>query len=156
MSVTVDIQRATEDPAPEDEDLRSWAELAVADRSVEISLRLVSEPEMVELNQRYRGRAGSTNVLSFPAEFPADLPCALLGDIVICAAVVQREAAQQHKAVAHHWAHMVIHGTLHLLGYNHEQEAEAVTMEALETRYLAELNIPCPYEAVAIAAAAGV
>jgi probable rRNA maturation factor len=112
---------------------------------VEVSVRIVDTAEMTTLNQSWRGKAGATNVLSFPANLPAELPVALLGDIVICAPVVAAEAAQQHKAPDAHWAHMTIHGTLHLLGYDHIKEDEATLMEALESAILNELNYPCPY-----------
>ena len=100
---------------------------------------------MTQLNSAYRGKAGPTNVLSFPAEIPEGLDIPLLGDIVVCAPVVRREAVEQGKTESAHWAHMIVHGTLHLLGYDHIQNDEAEAMEALETTILAQLNYPCPY-----------
>ena len=111
----------------------------------EISIRLVGEAEMIRLNRDYRGRTGTTNVLSFCTDFPAATGLALLGDIVICAAVVRREAAEQGKPVTAHWAHMAVHGCLHLLGWDHIDPRDAVRMEAEETRILANLGFPCPY-----------
>jgi len=110
-------------------------------------VRLVDAPEMASLNKTYRGKDGPTNVLSFPADLPPDLDLPLLGDIVICAPVVAAEAREQHKSPDAHWAHMAVHGTLHLLGYDHLDENEAITMEALESAILADLHYPCPYQA---------
>ncbi len=151
MSLTVDIQCASAEPVPDEDDLRSWIAAALASQQArgdtEISVRLVDTPEMTDLNRAYRGKAGPTNVLSFPADLPAELELPLLGDIVICAPVVREEAQAQHKGLAAHWAHMAVHGTLHLLGYDHIEESEALAMEALETAILADLHYPCPYQA---------
>ena len=118
----------------------------VADLKVELSLRLVDEVESADLNRRYRGKAGPTNVLSFPFEPPPGVRGRkYLGDLAICVPVVVREAAEQGKAPEAHWAHLVVHGVLHLLGYNHLDETEAQEMEALETRLLANLGFPPPY-----------
>ncbi len=150
MSLTVDIQCASGEPVPSEDDLRRWIEAALASQTTrddtEISVRLVDIPEMAGLNQAYRGKPGPTNVLSFPADLPAELQLPLLGDIVICAPVVREEAQSQHKALAAHWAHMAVHGTLHLLGYDHIEEREALAMEALESAILADLSYPCPYQ----------
>ncbi len=128
--------------------LRDWARLALedADPQCELSLRVVDEAEMSELNRAYRGKRGPTNVLSFPAEMPPGLPLPLLGDIVICAPVVTHEAAEQGKSEMAHWAHMVIHGCLHLLGHDHLKDTEAVRMENLEIALLARLGYPNPYQ----------
>ncbi len=121
----------------------------VADLKVELSLRLVDEAESADLNQRYRGKAGPTNVLSFPFEPPPGARGRrYLGDLAICAPVVVREAAEQAKAPEAHWAHLVVHGVLHLLGYDHLDEAMALVMETLETRILGDLGFPPPYEDV--------
>lgn len=101
---------------------------------------------MAQLNANYRGKDGATNVLSFPADLPAELDLPLLGDIVICAPVVIAEADQQGKTASAHWAHMTVHGTLHLLGYDHVKEEEAEIMEALESAILRQLDYSCPYE----------
>ena len=115
-----------------------------------MSVRIVDAAEIHALNSDYRGKDKPTNVLSFPAGdvagLPADMPV-LLGDVVICASVVREEAAAQGKAITDHWAHMLVHGTLHLLGYDHETETEAVEMEALETRILSEHGVADPYGA---------
>jgi len=149
MSLHVDIQAACDEPVPDEDDIRSWIAAALDGQTLrtetEISVRLVDEQEMTALNKRYRGKAGPTNVLSFPSDLPEELQLPLLGDIVICAAVVRTEAAQQGKDLSAHWAHMTIHGTLHLLGYDHLVEEEATGMEALETAILKRLNYPCPY-----------
>lgn len=155
--VAVVVQRACGGELPADDELRSWIELTLAEagggapRGTEVGVRIVDEAESGELNRRYRGRDGATNVLSFPAaaadEFEAldeaePLP---LGDLVLCAPVIAREAAAQGKTPAHHWAHMTVHGTLHLLGYDHQAEAEARAMEGLETRILGRRGIDDPY-----------
>ena len=149
MNVTVDIQTASADTVPDEDDLRSWVRAALEGRmagdSAEVSIRLVDEPEMTQLNESFRGKAGATNVLSFPADVPAGVGTALLGDIVICAPVVRREAAEQGKTLAAHWAHMTVHGSLHLLGYDHVGEEEAADMEAMETQILQQLDYDCPY-----------
>lgn len=129
--------------------LRRWIEAALRSarrrRPAAIDLRIVGAAEGRALNRRYRGRDYATNVLSFPAELPPGLELPLLGDLVICAPVVAREAAEQGKPPAHHWAHLTVHGTLHLLGYDHLRPAEAARMEALERRILAGMGIPDPY-----------
>lgn len=154
MRPQVDIQCATAEPVPDEDDIRRWiattltrvaASSGAAQRDPEICVRLVDIDEMTTINATYRHRAGPTNVLSFPAGLPAELGLPLLGDIVICAPVVRREAAAQHKALQAHWAHMAVHGTLHLLGYDHIEEEDAAVMEALESAVLAELHYPCPY-----------
>jgi len=150
MNLILDIQHASTESAPDEDDLRSWIEAALraGERKAgdsEICLRLVDVEEMTRLNRTYRGKPGPTNVLTFPAGLPAELGLPLLGDIVICAPVVREEARAQHKTLSAHWAHMAVHGTLHLLGYDHIDEAEAVAMEALESAILATLHYPCPY-----------
>ena len=150
MSLTVDIQCASAEPVPDEDDLRSWIAAALATQpsrgDTEISLRLVDVEEMARHNEAFRGVAGPTNVLSFPADLPAELNLPLLGDILICAPIVRAEARQQQKLLAAHWAHMAVHGTLHLLGYDHIEDSEATKMEALESAILAGLHYPCPYQ----------
>ena len=111
----------------------------------ELTLRIVEQSESQELNHTYRGKDRPTNVLSFPFEAPEDIPLALLGDLVICADIVEREAQEQQKELEAHWAHMVIHGTLHLLGYDHINEEDAEAMETLEVQTLANLGYADPY-----------
>ncbi|AYC34409.1 rRNA maturation RNase YbeY [Pseudomonas cavernae] len=144
----LDLQVATQATTPSASQFRQWCELALRQRSAdsELTIRLVDEAEARELNHSYRHKDYATNVLSFPAEVPDELlDIPLLGDLVICVAVVEREAAQQGKAPEAHWAHLVIHGCLHLLGYDHIEDAEAEEMEALERQLLAELGHPDPY-----------
>lgn len=115
---------------------------------VEVAVRVVDADEIRTLNRLYRDKDAPTNVLSFPAGEIAGLPAdeaVLLGDVVVCAAVVAAEAGQQGKALADHWAHMLVHGTLHLLGFDHEIDAEAAEMEALEVRILASQSVTDPY-----------
>jgi probable rRNA maturation factor len=149
MSLQVDVQSACSEPVPDEDDIRGWLAAALCGQSVpaaaEISVRLVNTSEMAGLNKTYRGKAGPTNVLSFPAELPEELGLPLLGDIIICAAVVAAEAQQQGKSLSAHWAHMTIHGALHLLGYDHQGEEDAAIMEALESDILSGLGFPCPY-----------
>lgn len=129
--------------------LRAWAKKALGAKARgELTVRIVAAEESAALNSRYRSKQGPTNVLSFSAGRMPDGPGAdllPLGDLVICAEVVQREAREQGKAPDAHWAHMVIHGALHLQGYDHETRAEAATMEARERLLLAELGFPDPY-----------
>ena len=156
----IDIQRDSDEPSPTDAALRAavsaaldtarQAENGTPPRSweqPELCLRIVGRSEIRDLNRRYRGRDKATNVLSFPAELPPDLPFSHLGDVVVCAPVVHEEARRQGKDPAAHWAHMLIHGTLHLLGYDHDADSDAAVMEALEIAALARLGWPCPYEA---------
>lgn len=128
---------------------RRWVEAALRGakrrRTTELSIRIVDAAEGCALNRDYRGKDHATNVLSFEADLPPGLKLPLIGDIVICAPVVAREAAEQGKPPRDHWAHLTVHGVLHLLGYDHIVEAEAEAMEALETRVLAELGIADPY-----------
>jgi probable rRNA maturation factor len=152
VNLHVDIQTASAEPVPDEDDICSWIGAALESQrqsndrdEAEISLRLVDSEEMATLNQTYRGKSGPTNVLSFPAELPEGIALPLLGDIVICAPIVRREAEEQRKTLEAHWAHMTVHGTLHLLGYDHEHEEEAAEMEALESRILNDLHFACPY-----------
>lgn len=152
-TATVDMQIASDArDLPDEEQLRSWvvSTLLAADagRKVELSVRLVDEDESRDLNNRYRKKDKATNVLSFPFEDLEGLPGEIdrpLGDLVICAPVVAQEASEQKKALRDHWAHMVIHGTLHLLGYDHQIDAQAQTMEKLEIDILRGFGIENPY-----------
>lgn len=150
MSLHVDIQTASTEPVPAEDDIRNWIAAALEScdtrEDIEVCVRLVDLDEMAQLNENYRGKQGATNVLSFPADLPDELSLPLLGDIVICAPVVRTEAQQQGKSSTAHWAHMTVHGALHLLGYDHIEEQDAVVMEALETAILAKLNFDCPYQ----------
>jgi probable rRNA maturation factor len=132
---------------PSEDELRHWAGLALQERAqpAELVLRIVDEAEITALNRRYRGKDGSTNVLSFPYPGYAGVPSELLGDVVICAPVVAAEAALQGKSPAAHWAHLVIHGVLHLLGYDHHHDADAARMERRESALLTALRYPDPW-----------
>ena len=148
MELELDIQRAVALPGmPTDAQLQHWAEAALQGRRerAEVSLRITDEDEIQELNHRYRHQNKATNVLSFPADLPPELGIPLLGDVVVCAAVVAREAQQQEKSLEAHWAHMVVHGILHLLGYDHISEVQAQQMEALESGILLNLGYTDPY-----------
>ncbi len=147
---TVDIQQATESGCPELELFESWVDAALLhlDESCELSIRLVDSEESAELNSSYRGKSGPTNVLSFPFESPVPMEPRLLGDLVICVPVVEREALEQNKKLNDHWAHLVVHGCLHLLGYDHIDDEEAEEMEALEISILDTLDIDNPYQEI--------
>lgn len=148
MTYHVDLQIETDDTdLPTLLQLESWVETALAGRreQAEVCIRLVDNDESRALNREYRGKDNPTNVLSFPVEVPEGIPLDLIGDLVICAPVVAAEAQEQNKNPMDHWAHLVIHGTLHLLGFDHIKDDEAQEMEALETQLLAQLGIADPY-----------
>jgi probable rRNA maturation factor len=148
MNLSLDLQIATDDPnLPTLSDIESWVSLALGKRkeNAQVCVRIVDENEIVELNFNYRAKKKPTNVLSFPADLPDYIDIPMLGDLVICAAVVERESAEQGKSRQSHWAHMTIHGTLHLLGYDHIIDSEATIMENLEIELLDKLKIPNPY-----------
>ena len=148
-SVLVDLQIATEniEGLPTEEQIVQWATGAVQPEGneVEMTVRIVDEAESHELNLTYRGKDRPTNVLSFPFECPDEVALPLLGDLVICRQVVEREAAEQEKPLMAHWAHMVVHGCLHLLGYDHIEDDEAEEMESLETQIMQGLGFDDPY-----------
>ena len=145
----LDLQIASDAATlPSEAQFRAWCEIALRQRKAdsELTIRLVDEAEGRELNNTWRHKDYATNVLSFPADVPDEmLDIPLLGDLVICVPVVEREAAEQAKPLEAHWAHLVIHGCLHLLGYDHIEDEEAEEMEALERELLAELGHPDPY-----------
>ena len=147
MTIEVDVQNATAfEPLPEQAQFSHWVVTALQGKAdAELTLRLVDRQESRDLNARFRGKDKPTNVLSFPAELPPGLGIPLLGDIVICAPLVGEEAESQGKSLQSHWAHLVIHGVLHLLGYDHQEEREAVEMEAIEVDLLASLGFGNPY-----------
>jgi probable rRNA maturation factor len=147
MSIELDIQNASQAGAiPSTDQFIQWAGLALQDRpGAELTLRLVDREESSGLNRQFRGKDGPTNVLSFPADLPDGVDLPLLGDIVICAPLVAEQAQQQGKPLESHWAHLVLHGVLHLLGYDHQTEVEAAKMESLEVKLLASIGIDDPY-----------
>ncbi len=151
MPILIDIQRAdTSEKIPSDASINRWVESALDnnDDSVELSIRVVGEQESAALNLQYRGKSGATNVLSFPFSAVTPEPLPMLGDLVVCAPIVTLEAQQQHKALEAHWAHMIVHGVLHLLGYDHETSYDAKIMETLEIKILKCLNINNPYKEI--------
>ena len=146
----VDRQAAINEPLlPSLAQLTHWVGCVFAhhpdDPRREVTIRFVDEHESQTLNRDYRGKDKTTNVLSFPFESPPGIDLPLLGDLVICHAVVAQEAAEQGKSLEHHYAHMVVHGTLHLMGYDHIDDQEAEEMEQFERELLGELNIAAPY-----------
>ena len=135
---------------PSIDDFQRWVDLAlVDDKCAQVSIRVVGEAESQSLNKEYRSKDKATNVLSFPMQLPDDviseLNAVMLGDLVICAPVVEAEAIEQHKKSLDHWAHMVIHGMLHLQGYDHISAVEADAMENLEIKLLQQIGIDNPY-----------
>ncbi|ACL73370.1 rRNA maturation RNase YbeY [Thioalkalivibrio sulfidiphilus] len=149
MALHTEIQLASEAAdIPVEASLERWAAAAWQGDEDEASvvIRVVDEAESAELNGTYRHKQGPTNVLSFPFEAPPEFAEGHLGDLVICAPVVLREAAEQGKTAEAHWAHMVIHGMLHLQGHDHIEDAEAARMEALEKEILSGLGYENPYE----------
>lgn len=148
MSLVVEVQRqVTQADLPEDRDFNAWANEAAGDvDGAELVIRLVDNAESAELNGRFRNKPHATNVLSFPAEIPASVGELVMGDLVVCAPVVQAEAREQGKSEMAHWAHMIVHGVLHLRGFDHIDDAEAQKMEQLETDILARLGFSDPYQ----------
>lgn len=173
FELNLDIQFALEENVttelPSEEQFQTWVKAALKGSSLEsaslenssvekpvsLTVRVVSSQESQQLNHQFRGKDRPTNVLSFPFEYPAELPAELLselmseeqllGDLAICADVLESEAQQQEKTLNDHWAHMVVHGCLHLLGYDHIKDEDAEVMEALEVTILSKLKISDPY-----------
>lgn len=146
---TIDLQiAAADDNVPSEIQFQNWVSAALpADmQSIELTIRLVSEKESQELNHQFRHKNYSTNVLSFASGMPDGLDVPYLGDLVICIAVVEREAQEQKKALEAHWAHMIVHGVLHLLGYDHIDDEPAEQMESLEAHILHQLGFASPYD----------
>ncbi len=149
MQVDVSVVAEAEG-VPETSTFKPWVQAALdaADaKPGDVAIRIVDKAEMQQLNRDYRHQDKPTNVLSFPFEMPAGIDDIDLihGDLAICAAVVTEEAAAQHKSLVSHWAHMVVHGTLHLLGYDHIKDDEAEIMEGLEIRIMEQLGFNNPY-----------
>lgn len=148
MTITLDLQIASEAAdLPAESDIQVWLDAALSSyqRNFELTIRIVDNCESQSLNHQYRGKDKPTNVLSFPFEVPEGIELDLLGDLVICAPVVKAEASEQEKPIIAHWAHMVVHGCLHLLGFDHITEEEALEMETLEIDILAKLGFNNPY-----------
>ncbi|HHT0591673.1 TPA: rRNA maturation RNase YbeY [Legionella anisa] len=152
MSYYIDIQNATNEPLPvSEEELTRLTSLALRDyqKEAELTVRLVTAEEMIHLNNTYRKQNKTTNVLAFPSTLPPEiqLECPLLGDVIICPQVLLEESKQLKKTLESHWALILIHGILHLLGYDHIRDDEAVIMQAIEIKLLAELGFSNPYDA---------
>lgn len=148
-TLNLELQRAVRGVRlPARAEFQRWAAAALVavTPSVEVVIRVVDEAESAVFNETYRHKRGPTNVLSFPFEAPPGPDSELLGDLAICAPVVIREAREQGKSLSMHWAHMVVHGMLHLQGYDHVEAAAADEMEDLERRILGQLGYPDPYE----------
>jgi probable rRNA maturation factor len=150
MAYHIDLQNACDDLIPVSIDkLISWAELPLIDhlKAAELTLRLVDDKEIIQLNYAYRQQKKATNVLAFPSAIPADieLKYPLLGDVIICPSVLQAESREQNKPLMAHWAHIIIHGVLHLLGYDHIQDNDAEIMQAVEIKLLAKIGFSNPY-----------
>ena len=155
MTIVVDVQYAQEElpdvqgEVPLPREFERWISAALSGHreAGELTIRVVGVAEGAMLNETYRHRPGPTNVLSFPIDSSPELDVPLLGDLVICAPLVMQEAGEQHKSPQAHWAHLTVHGALHLLGYDHDDPGEAEIMEALESEILAGLGYPDPYAA---------
>ncbi|CAM2923009.1 rRNA maturation RNase YbeY [Vibrio diazotrophicus] len=149
MSIELDLQLAVEDEngLPSEANFATWLEAAITpfQEQAEVTIRIVDSEESHQLNMDYRGKDKPTNVLSFPFEAPPGMELDLLGDLVICRQVVEQEASEQNKPLLAHWAHMVVHGSLHLLGYDHIEDDEAEEMESLETELMQKLGFEDPY-----------
>ena len=145
--IQVDLINEDKLPAPDIDQFQNWLHQVAKklDTKGEICIKIVDQAESRELNNSYRQKDKPTNVLSFPADIPDFVASTHLGDLAICATVVEQEARDQNKAIIDHWAHLTIHGCLHLLGYDHIEDTEAEVMEALEIKLLAELDISNPY-----------
>ena len=147
MTLTVELQQVSESAALLSEaQLQTWLDTCFPEASdFSLVVRVVDEEESQSLNSQYRGKDYPTNVLSFPFDVPEGVPLEHLGDLVMCAPVVAREALEQNKIEWQHWAHLLIHGVLHLQGYDHINDTEAEEMEALEVKKLAGMGISDPY-----------
>ena len=152
MTHEIDLQVAcTPTELPTKEQFQLWVDTALSEVSsepkqeFELTIRLVNNEESQQLNMQYRGKDKPTNVLSFPFEVPEGVELNLLGDLIICIEVMKQEAQEQNKALFDHWAHLVIHGCLHLVGFDHISDTEAVEMESIETSILKKLGISNPY-----------
>ncbi|PKF57582.1 rRNA maturation RNase YbeY [Alteromonadales bacterium alter-6D02] len=146
--IELDLQVACDEAnLPTKQQFEQWLGAVLASRKPEseVTIRLVEADESQQLNHEYRGKDKPTNVLSFEFDAPPMVELPLLGDLVICQSIIKQEAIEQEKPVIDHWAHMVVHGTLHLLGYDHIEPQEAQEMESLEKQILADLGIDDPY-----------
>lgn len=155
MAHEIDLQIACKqidlpNELPSKAQFQLWVDTALAQvitkqQDFELTIRLVNQEESQQLNMQYRGKDKPTNVLSFPFEVPEGVELNLLGDLIICIEVMKQEAQDQNKALFDHWAHLVIHGCLHLVGFDHISDSEAVEMESIEIAVLEKLGIDNPY-----------
>ncbi|MEO9493189.1 rRNA maturation RNase YbeY [Vibrio splendidus] len=149
MSIELDLQIAVENEQglPTEQDIQLWLDKTIPQfqENAELTVRIVDTEESHQLNHDYRGKDKPTNVLSFPFEAPPGMELDLLGDLIICRQVVEKEAEEQNKPLLAHWAHMVVHGSLHLLGYDHIEDDEAEEMESLETEIMQTIGFEDPY-----------
>ncbi|HFQ5340222.1 rRNA maturation RNase YbeY [Vibrio vulnificus] len=149
MAIELNLQLAVEDQngLPSAQDFQTWLDKTIPpfQPQAEVTIRIVDSQESHQLNHDYRGKDKPTNVLSFPFEAPPGMEMDLLGDLVICRQVVEQEAIEQDKPLMAHWAHMVVHGSLHLLGYDHIEDDEAEEMESLETEIMQGMGFTDPY-----------
>ena len=149
MTIELDLQLAVENEGglPSQEDFQMWLDKTIPlfQPQAEVTIRIVDIEESQQLNHEYRGKDKPTNVLSFPFEVPPGIEMDLLGDLIICRQVVELEAKEQDKNATAHWAHMVVHGCLHLLGYDHIEDQEAEEMESLETEIMKSMGYSDPY-----------
>ncbi|OMO27060.1 rRNA maturation RNase YbeY [Vibrio lentus] len=149
MSIELDLQIAVENEQglPTEQDIQLWLDKTIPhfQENAELTVRIVDIEESHQLNHDYRGKDKPTNVLSFPFEAPPGMELDLLGDLIICRQVVENEAEEQNKPLLAHWAHMVVHGSLHLLGYDHIEDDEAEEMESLETEIMQTMGFEDPY-----------
>jgi probable rRNA maturation factor len=148
--VTIDLEvqvATTAKTLPHPAQIKQWVSEALAEieQDVELLIRIVDKEEIQQLNKRYRKKDKPTNVLSFPHNMIAEFDFMTLGDIILCAPVIEEEATQENKELLAHWAHMVVHGCLHLLGYMHDDQESAETMESLERKIMLKLGFPDPY-----------
>ena len=152
MSFQIDIQNQVSSIPISEDQIKLWAKTTLQTQisSAELTICIIDSPEMTQLNHQYRHKNQPTNVLSFPTELPkeivAQLEVPFIGDILICPEVLMQESQTQEKNLEFHWAHIVVHGVLHLLGYDHIDEKDAQIMQSLETQILQQLNYPNPYE----------
>ena len=149
MKINVDIENFSScKNIPDEIFFHRWvsASLSSQKKPLEVVIRVINEDESAALNNRFRKKNVATNVLSFPADLPESLNYPLLGDLAICAQVVAREADEQNKDLDAHWAHIIIHGSLHLIGFDHKDDVDAKKMEKMETKILSEFYFPSPYE----------
>lgn len=152
-NVIIDLQLACgAGNLPSEQQFLQWVELAVQNSdNTEVVIRIVDELESEQLNTEYRQKKSATNILSFPFELPEGLPQGALehvplGDLIVCASIVAKEAKEQHKPLLSHWAHMIIHGCLHLQGYDHVDAKDATLMESIEVKLLQKIHINNPYQ----------